>query len=105
MQGAATKIHFCENSLPKMGPIPNLSCLVQLISNKLGSGANDCFGDRPAKNDCSASSMNTEIKTIFSALRPVLVEMVLIYVHSWPVDLFSVKDKVPGRKLIKMAHL
>ena len=33
------------------------------------------------------------------------MKMVLNYIHIWSVDLFLVKDKVPGRKLNKMAAL
>ena len=31
------------------------------------------------------------------------MKMVLKFVYMWSVDLFLIKDKVPGRKLVKMA--
>ena len=33
------------------------------------------------------------------------MKMVFNSIHIWSVDLFLVKDKVPGRKLIEMASL
>ena len=33
------------------------------------------------------------------------MKIVLNCIHIWFVDLFSIKDKVPGRKLIKIACL
>ncbi len=41
-------------------------------------------------------------KVVYSSFS---MKMALNCVHIWSVDLFLVKDKVPGRKLIKIASL
>ena len=42
---------------------------------------------------------------LFQKYSTFSMKIVLNYVHIWFVDLFSVKDKVLGRKLIKIACL